>query len=125
MSDLTDHNLSEEGKVTGARQRGKGRKVRPKLKLYHSPLYLLAIVAFSVILVECVVMYAIHSSYLPTLSHSVEGIFDSLLLLILIFPVLYFFLFRPMLLHTAERKLVEEELRENKERYQRLFQQRQ
>jgi PAS domain S-box-containing protein len=60
-------------------------------------------------------------SILPPLSTYVEAIFDSTLLIILIFPILYIFLFRPLTLHITQRKRTEVALMESEERLGLLF----
>lgn len=52
---------------------------------------------------------------LPQQSEIVEATIDATLLVALVSPALYFFLFRPMVTHIREREHLEEVLRQNKE----------
>lgn len=47
---------------------------------------------------------------MPPMSRTVEAIFDAFILTALVFPMLYIFLFRPMILHITERRKAEEAL---------------
>ncbi len=76
---------------------------------YNSPLYLLITIIVSLFIAEVVVMVFI--SYFPFLSKISEALIDGALLTMILSPVLYFFLFRPMILHIEQRKGNEEELR--------------
>lgn len=84
------------------------QSVKPPKKGYPSPLSLFVIIAVSIFAVETVIMILLH---LPEhMSVYVETLLDASLLTILMFPALYFFLLRPMILHVNERKLAEEKL---------------
>lgn len=52
---------------------------------------------------------------LPPFSRLVGAVFDAFLLSVLVFPMLYFFLWKPMTFHIAERVRSEEELQNYKE----------
>ncbi len=60
---------------------------------------------------------------LPPLSRWGGALLDSILLSILVFPVLYFFVFRPLLVQITERQRAEALLREAELRYRTLFEQ--
>jgi signal transduction histidine kinase len=79
-------------------------------KVRLNPFYLLAITTFSIFLAEAFIMFLL--SALPPLGHSLEMAFDAFLLTVLIFPMLYLFLFKPMISHIELRRKVEEELKE-------------
>ena len=64
-----------------------------------SPLRLLAIVAISIFATEAAVMLAF--MWLPPLTAQMEVIVDSILLTVLVSPILYLFLFRPLSAHIA------------------------
>src|SRR3989338_7817716 len=64
-----------------------------------SPLRLLAIVAISIFATEAAVMLAF--MWLPPLTAQLEVIVDSILLTVLVSPILYLFLFRPLSAHIA------------------------
>jgi PAS domain S-box-containing protein len=85
-------------------------RMGPKKKyllIYESPFGLIAIVALSIFVAETVSMFVIYSMR-PFSSELTETLFDSSFLLILLTPILYLFLLRPMLLNITERKKSEE-----------------
>ncbi len=88
-------------------------------RIYRSPFQILIITGLSIFFSETLVMILI--SKLPPLSMWVETFLDSSLLVILVSPVLYFFLFHPMILHIADRKKAEEELAESEKKYRMLI----
>ncbi len=73
-----------------------------------SPVRLVLILAVSILVTEALVMFVL--SYLPPLSVPVGALFDSTFLVVLLSPMLYFFLFRPMVMRIAERERAEEAL---------------
>ncbi len=73
-----------------------------------SPARILMILTVSIFVSEMLVMVII--SFLPPLSPGRETLFDSIVLVVLLFPILYFLVFRPLLLHITERKQAEEQL---------------
>src|SRR3990170_3201832 len=75
---------------------------------YASPLRLLIIMGISIYVVEFLVMIIL--VYLPHESPVIHGLVDSSLLIVLLVPFLFLFLFRPLLVHVKERKKVEEDL---------------
>lgn len=85
---------------------------------YLSPLYLLLITALAIFSVESIVMLFL--SVFPPISPVVVAILDSSLLIMIISPVLYFYLLRPLKLHIAERRRMEEAVRESEEKYRSL-----
>ena len=78
-------------------------------KIVTGPLRLLLLTTFFIFTAELCVIYAIFS-YLPPLPVFEETLIDSLLLTIPVFPLLYLFLFRPLLLNITYRKKAEEAL---------------
>lgn len=74
------------------------------------PLRFLAIMAFSIFIAEAFIMFLL--LVLPPFSPLVEAFLDSLLLVVLLSPVLYLFLFRPLVQHITQRQQVEAELME-------------
>ncbi len=84
-----------------------------KSRLLKSPALIFLIVALSVFVSEASVMLLLY--YLPRLSVITEAIFDASLVVALISPTLYFFLFRPMVIHISEREKIEEILHKNEE----------
>lgn len=82
-------------------------------RLLTSPTLIFLIVALSVFISEASVMLLLY--FLPTQPLITEAILDATLLVTLISPALYFFLFRPLVIHIGERKRIEEKLRKNEE----------
>ncbi len=78
-----------------------------------SPALIFFIVALSVFISEASVMLLLH--YLPQQSLFGEAIIDATLLVALISPTLYFFLFLPLVIHIREREQIEDVLRKNEE----------
>ncbi|MBM2838475.1 MAG: bacteriophytochrome (light-regulated signal transduction histidine kinase) [Deltaproteobacteria bacterium] len=77
--------------------------------IHQSPFRLLIIMALSIFLSEFVVMIAIY--LLPPFpSRLAEAIFDAAVLIVMLSPILYFFLFKPMLSQVKEREYAEEEV---------------
>lgn len=81
--------------------------------LLKSPTSIFLIVAISVFLSEALIMSLLHC--LPEQAIFSQTIIDSTLLVILISPILYFFLFRPLVNHIRERERIEDVLRKNEE----------
>jgi diguanylate cyclase (GGDEF)-like protein len=75
---------------------------------YQSIFYLLLIMVTSIFISEVVVMFFL--SYFPPMSKISLAIIDSALLVMMVSPVFYFFLFRPLLLHIKKRKHAESKL---------------
>lgn len=76
-----------------------------------SPRKLIFIVALAVFISESISMAVIFALRPMSLSGLTETLLDSTLLIILLSPTLYFFVFRPMLQNITERKQAEESLR--------------
>ncbi len=85
---------------------------------YLSPLYLLLITTIAIFSVESIVMLFL--SVFPPFSPVVVALLDSSLLIMIIAPVLYFSLLRPLKNHIAERRRMEEAVRESEEKYRSL-----
>ncbi len=81
----------------------------PDPKRYASPLRFLIIIAAAVFMIEAGVMILL--IILPPLPEVVAALFDALLLTILIYPILYRYVVRPMNQHIDERRQVEAALR--------------
>jgi signal transduction histidine kinase len=87
-------------------------------KIYRSPVRILAIMLISVFFAEAILLTSAHlSGPVPVLG---EAFFDASALVVLLSPFFYFFLFRPLQMHIAERKAVEELLRESGKRIRSL-----
>jgi PAS domain S-box-containing protein len=76
--------------------------------IFQSPVRLLAIIIFSVFLIEAFIMFFL--SVLPPIPMWIGALFDAALLIVLLFPTLYFFVSRPLILHINERKKAEKAL---------------
>jgi signal transduction histidine kinase len=81
-----------------------------------SPYFFLGCVGISIFVIEVLVMFIF--TILPKLPDIVEPFVDASLLSILVAPVLYHFLYRPLSLENQERRLVEQELRLTAEQLQ-------
>ena len=77
-------------------------------KSYPIPLFNLVVIVLSIFIVELVIMFLLRLVEVPPLT---ESLLDSILLIILSSPFLYFFLYRPLIFHVTERKRADEELR--------------
>ncbi len=77
---------------------------------HKSPFYFLSIIVVSIITVEAIIMFIL--SRLPSFSTPVTVLIDSIFLFVLLSPVLYLFLLRPLVLHITVRKHFEEELKQ-------------
>lgn len=73
------------------------------------PFRLLMVLTGALLIGEASVMFIL--SALPPLSTVIEAFTDAIMLTILVFPVLYFFSFRPLIRHIQERARVGDELR--------------
>lgn len=71
-----------------------------------SPVLPFLIVAVSIFVAEATVMLLL--SVIPDLSTAPKMIIDSLVLVVLVSPVLYFYIYRPLVLHINERKRADE-----------------
>jgi two-component system sensor kinase FixL len=78
-----------------------------------SPALIFLIVALSVFISEASIMMLLY--YLPPQSLFGEAIIDATLLVALVSPALYFFLFRPLVIHIREREQIEDVLHKNEE----------
>ncbi len=84
------------------------RYMREVLRV-QSPFYLLLVLTISIFVAEFFVMFLL--SLIPRQSLLIEALIDGLILSLMIFPVLFVFVFRPVTLYILERKKAEEELR--------------
>ncbi|MEE8574101.1 MAG: PAS domain S-box protein [Thermodesulfobacteriota bacterium] len=84
-----------------------------------SALGVFLVIAASIFFSELLVMIII--SFFPTLSLWPEAFLDAGLLIVLVSPILYIFLFRPFVLQINERERAEIELRNEKVKAQRYF----
>ncbi|MBI5407660.1 MAG: EAL domain-containing protein [Nitrospirae bacterium] len=83
-----------------------------------SPVYFLSIVAISIILIEAFVMILLSQIQHPSLLVTV--LIDSTLLILLLSPVLYLFLYRPHIQHINRQRRIETTLLKSEEKYRTL-----
>ena len=89
-----------------------GTKPPGKFALRRSPLHFLIVIVLAIFVSETIVMFLL-DRLLPFSVWS-HWFLDAALLVVLLFPILYYSVFRPLTLQVAERRRSEEELRENK-----------
>jgi PAS domain S-box-containing protein len=80
----------------------------PYAKGLLDPLYILIVAALSIFVAEAFVMIIL--SFLPPLALFAVALIDASLLSLILFPMLYFLIFRPLNLHITERKKAEDDL---------------
>lgn len=85
-----------------------------------SPFRLLLIVAASIMFIEMALMFLFEQ--LPGMSYLQETILDGVLLTILIFPVLYIFMFRPLNAHVDALEATEETLKWQRDNLEEIVQ---
>ena len=73
-----------------------------------SPLYLLVALSASILFVELAERWVL--SLVPPLPALAEALLDSLFMLLVVFPAVFFFLFRPLVRHMEERRRLNEDL---------------
>lgn len=78
----------------------------PAPRLFRSPARLFAVTALSIFVAEAAVMFVL--SALPQIPLPVEALLDAVMLTLTVLPVLYFFFYRPLSTHMAERVRMEE-----------------
>ncbi|MHA2010659.1 MAG: hypothetical protein ACW980_25390, partial [Promethearchaeota archaeon] len=79
--------------------------------IFHSPLNILGFIIISIFVVETCTMFLL--SRFPSMSTLTEAILDSSLLVMLVSPLLYFFILHPLTLHIDKRRQAEEDLRKS------------
>jgi hypothetical protein len=87
-------------------------------EIYQSPFYLFFVILLSTFFAEAIVMYFL--SRLPPMSTMLQSALDASLLVMLVAPLLYFFLLRPLILNINMRNQAEEELRNSHKRLEKL-----
>jgi PAS domain S-box-containing protein len=83
------------------------------MKNYPTPARLLVVTMASVFVIEAMVMFSL--SFIDNLPPYLEIAVDSVLLSFLVFPALFFYLYRPMVLHIKLREDTEKLLKETNE----------
>jgi PAS domain S-box-containing protein len=87
-------------------------------KLSLEPAYFLIILMLSIFLGEILIMIILPRIIPPHLYRG--SIIDALLLVVIVFPILFLFAFRPMRSHINQLKRMKEELQRGEERYRSL-----
>lgn len=88
---------------------GKERAREGEVPLFQSPARLLILLAVSIFFGETCVMLVLH--LFPEPPPMIEALLDSCMLLVVVSPTLYFFLFRPFMHHLRLQQQSEEEVR--------------
>jgi two-component system cell cycle sensor histidine kinase/response regulator CckA len=107
--------IEEDVKLKG--EAAKSYEDKPP-SIYRSPYRLLIIIFLSVFISEACIMTLLF--LLPPIPRWIEVFIDSALLVALLSPMLYFFMFRPLVVQTTERRRAEDTLGESEERYRNL-----
>ena len=94
-------------------QPGLGEQESLQKGFTQSPIRLLSIVAISIFAAEIAVMFALE--WLPPLPSIVGHVLDGTLLTILVSPILYLFLFRPLNVHIAALRQAQDLLRQQRD----------
>lgn len=76
-----------------------------KINSLSNPIFLILTTAVAIFISEVLVMILL--GYLPPLTSYQEALLDGALLSIIVFPTLYFFVFRPLRLHIDQRQRAE------------------
>lgn len=76
---------------------------------HHSVTRLLTILIGAVFLIEAFVMSIMH--WMPPTNQTVGALLDAAILSLLLFPIFYYLIFRPLIRNIEERKLIEDDLR--------------
>ncbi len=84
-----------------------------------SPVRLLVLLLVSVFIGELAIMYFIN--FFPSLAFWQKALIDASLVISMVFPVMYCFLFRPLVSEIEKRTLAETILRKGEERYRNIF----
>jgi diguanylate cyclase (GGDEF)-like protein len=82
---------------------------RKSSELFTNPLHIFLITLLAIFLGEAAVMFLL--GLLPPLTTAQEALVDALMLVCIVFPALFLLILKPMRLHVAERRRVEEKLR--------------
>ncbi|NOZ68634.1 MAG: PAS domain S-box protein, partial [Deferribacteres bacterium] len=84
-----------------------------RTKMFKSPLYVIFVTAVSIFIAELATMLLL--SGFPRTPGIARPLMDASLLIMLVSPSLYFFIFRPLIMHNLEHKKNEDDLRRSKE----------
>lgn len=84
-----------------------------------SPVRLLLLICVTILVTHSIAMLAIHRH--GDVPPWIQSLGESVLLVVVLFPALYFFSFRPLITQSAERREAEENMRESEHKYRQLF----
>jgi len=78
-------------------------------RIYQSPVYLLILVVVSIFGAQTISALLIRKGLLPPFSPVITAFIDSLLTMLMVIPILYLFLFCPLILHIRQRRKAQQE----------------
>ncbi len=84
-----------------------------------SPVRLLLLICVTILVTHSVAMLSIHRH--AGVPPWIQSLGESVLLVVVLFPALYFFSFRPLIAQSAERLKAEANMRESEHKYRQLF----
>ena len=84
-------------------------KNNDKIPAYQSPMRLFIIMSISIIFAEALIMFGFR--FFPTVSENARVILDTFLLFVILFPIIYLFVHRPLILLITNRKQDNEKIR--------------
>ena len=85
----------------------------------NSPIRLFVLLLSSIFFGEILIMWVL--KWLQPLTFLHSALLDAILVMIIMFPSLFYFLFRPLMRQIGERKMVEEIIKKSEERYRSMF----
>ena len=85
-----------------------------------SPVRLLLLVCLTIWMTHSLTMASVHR-WPAVLPPWMQSLVESALLVLVLFPALYFFFFRPLIAQSAERRQAEAIMRESEHKYRQLF----
>lgn len=84
-----------------------------------SPVRLLLLICVTILVTHSIAMLALHRH--ADVPPWIQSLGESVLLVVVLFPALYFFSFRPLIAQSAERLEAEANMRESEHKYRQLF----
>ncbi|MDO8312398.1 MAG: hypothetical protein Q7T25_10700, partial [Sideroxyarcus sp.] len=105
--------LQQAEELFGSQNGEQAGRLKAQGDILHSPSWMMFIVAISIMVAETAIMFLL--KLLPQMSTHVENIVDGISLTILISPILYMFLFRPLSVHVSALGQAEKSLRRQNE----------
>lgn len=99
-------------------QAGRLRSIKPETDMKQTPIGLLVILAVAVFAIELSLMLAF--AWLPPLPAWLENSLDATLLTALLFPLLYYLVFRPLTMLNTQQALIQLKLMQRMDELQRF-----